>query len=93
MLRRNFLHLARIREITIDPAYVIMTLMSNYTLKDQVFYTDATVAYCNITFSHTHDGRGDRVNVAYFSPDPSAFRNRFLATPAAVWPSTPRPRQ
>ena len=66
--------------ITIDPASVITTLTSNYTLSSQVFYPDANIDYCNITFSYNHDGRNDRVNVAYFAPDPSAFKNRFLAT-------------
>lgn len=66
--------------ITIDPASVITTLVSNYTLSNQVFYPDATVAYCNITLSYTHDGRNDLVHVAYFAPDPSEFKNRFLAT-------------
>ncbi|KAF1350346.1 tannase and feruloyl esterase [Lizonia empirigonia] len=66
--------------IAIDPASVITTLVSNYTLSNQVFYPDATVAYRNITLSYTHDGRKDLVHVAYFAPDPSAFKNRFLAT-------------
>ncbi|KAJ4307483.1 hypothetical protein N0V94_009714, partial [Neodidymelliopsis sp. IMI 364377] len=66
--------------ITIDPSSVITTLASNYSFTNQVFYPDATVAYCNITFSYTHNGLNDLVNVAYFAPDPSAFKNRFLAT-------------
>ncbi|KAF1931888.1 uncharacterized protein M421DRAFT_2508 [Didymella exigua CBS 183.55] len=38
------------------------------------------VAHCNVTFSYTHNGRCDIVNVAYFAPGPSSFKNRFLAT-------------
>ncbi|KAK7183883.1 tannase subunit protein [Paraphaeosphaeria sporulosa] len=66
--------------ITIDENSVITTLTSNSVLKDNTFYPDAAVSYCNITFSYTHDGRGDLVHVAYFAPDPSTFQNRFLAT-------------
>jgi tannase len=66
--------------ITIDPSTIITTLNSNYTLNNQAFYPDANIAYCNITFAYTHDGRDDLVHVAYFAPDPSAFENRFLAT-------------
>lgn len=66
--------------ITVDASSVITTLASNYSVEDNTFYPDATISYCNITFSYTHDGRDDNVNVAYFAPDPAAFMNRFLAT-------------
>ncbi|KAJ4356192.1 uncharacterized protein N0V89_004222 [Didymosphaeria variabile] len=66
--------------ITIDQSSVITTLTSNFAVQDNTFYADATISYCNITFSYTHDGRDDLVHVAYFAPDPSAFQNRFLAT-------------
>ncbi|KAF2447288.1 hypothetical protein P171DRAFT_483334 [Karstenula rhodostoma CBS 690.94] len=51
-----------------------------FAVKDITFYLDAAISYCNITFFHTHDGRGDLVHVSLFAPDLSASLNRFLAT-------------
>lgn len=66
--------------ITIDPSSVVTALQTNYSFTANIFYPDATISYCNISFAYTHNGRGDKVNVAYWVPDPSTFANRFLTT-------------
>jgi tannase len=66
--------------ITIDSDSIVTTLTSNYSVKDNTFFPNAAISYCNVTFAYTHNGRDDVVNVAYFIPDPSTFANRFLAT-------------
>ena len=61
--------------ITIDPSSVFTALQTNYSFTANDFFSDAVISYCNISFAYTHDGRGDKVNVAYWVPDPSTFAN------------------
>lgn len=66
--------------LTIDPSSVITTLTTNYSLTGNTFFPDATINYCNVSFSYSHNGAIDVVHVAYWIPEPSKFQNRFLAT-------------
>ncbi|KAF2465678.1 tannase and feruloyl esterase [Lindgomyces ingoldianus] len=66
--------------ITVDSSSVVATIGTNYSIRSNTFFPDATINYCNISFAYTHNGRGDLVHVAYWVPEPSKFRSRFLAT-------------
>ena len=39
----------------------------------------STFSYCNVSLTYTHIGKNDEVNVWYWFPAPTDFKNRFLA--------------
>ncbi|KKY26901.1 putative tannase and feruloyl esterase family protein [Phaeomoniella chlamydospora] len=68
--------------ITIASSSLVTSIGANYSVSDNYFFSDAVINYCNISFAHTHNGRDDTVNVAYWVPEPSKFSSRYLATGA-----------
>lgn len=66
--------------ISIDTSSVNATAVYNYTAGSSVNFPSATFDYCQVSFAYTHVGRNDRVQVLYWLPAPSAFKNRYLAT-------------
>ncbi|KAJ5913085.1 tannase [Penicillium tannophilum] len=66
--------------VTFDHDSVTANAVYNSSHSDEVFFPDATINYCNVTFSYTHEGSDDSVIVGYYMPAPSNFKNRFLAT-------------
>jgi tannase len=66
--------------ITIDPSSVQTTLVSNASVSSN-WFPSATIDYCNVTFAYSHDGiANDRVQVTYWLPPPSGFKNRYVST-------------
>lgn len=45
-----------------------------------VYPSKSGLSYCNVTFSYSHSGVYDTVNLWYYLPDPSTYKQRFLAT-------------
>lgn len=66
--------------ITIDPSSVSVQEVSNYTSSGSVTLPDATIDYCNVTFTYSHDGLDDTVYLTFFAPAPADFQNRYLST-------------
>lgn len=66
--------------ITIDHSSVVTTSVKNASVQGQEFYPDATFDYCNVSFSYSHNGLNDKVNVVYWLPSPSSFQKRYLST-------------
>jgi tannase len=66
--------------VTFDHDSVTANAVYNSSHSDEAFFPDATINYCNVTFSYTHAGSDDSVIVGYYMPAPSSFKNRFLAT-------------
>ena len=66
--------------ITVDASSVTANAVYNASASGSVMFPDAVFDFCNVTFAYSHDGKSDRVVVAYWLPDPDNFKNRFLAT-------------
>ncbi|KAF8855290.1 tannase-domain-containing protein [Acephala macrosclerotiorum] len=66
--------------ITIDASSVSAAPSYNHSVSGETFYPDAAFDYCNVTFSYSHNGRDDKVNLEYWLPSPSAYQNCYLAT-------------
>lgn len=66
--------------ITIDPSSVIAQPVTNASVSNPSYYANATIDFCNVSFAYSHNGRNDRVQVRYYLPTPSNFRNRYLST-------------
>ncbi|OJJ45207.1 hypothetical protein ASPZODRAFT_160137 [Penicilliopsis zonata CBS 506.65] len=52
----------------------------NVSYTGQTFFPDTTINYCNVTFTYSHDGADDEVQLEYWLPAPADFANRFLTT-------------
>lgn len=65
--------------IDIDPSSLTVSLVNNATA-DSLYYPEATIDYCNVTFAYSHSGLDDKVHVQYWMPAPGIFKNRYLAT-------------
>jgi tannase len=70
--------------ISIDPSSVVVHPVTNYSATGSVFYPNGTFDYCNVTFTYTHSGLGDTVELAYWLPTPANFLNRFLTIGGAA---------
>lgn len=66
--------------VTLDSASVTANAVSNATTTGNVFFPDATISYCNVTFTYSHTGREDSVLVQYWLPAPANFQGRYLST-------------
>lgn len=67
--------------ITLDSASINATAVYNASATGNVFYPDVTsFDYCGVTFSYSHNGRDDVVDLTYWLPTPEKFQNRYLAT-------------
>jgi tannase len=66
--------------ITIDTSSVSVLSNSNYSVNGNVMYPDTNIDYCQVTFAYSHTGADDNVQVQYWLPAPSAFKNRYLST-------------
>jgi tannase len=66
--------------ITINSNSVSANAVYNESVSSGTFFPAATISYCNVTFQYTHSGLNDTVNLEYYLPSPSDFKNRFLAT-------------
>lgn len=68
--------------ISINAGSVTANPVANYTVGplDSPMFPAASFDYCNVTFSYSHDGRGDSVLLTFWLPTPDAFQNRYLAT-------------
>ncbi|KAJ5724325.1 tannase [Penicillium malachiteum] len=66
--------------VTFDKDSVTANTVYNASHSGSVFFPDAAINYCNVTFSYTHTGSDQSVIVGYYMPAPDAFENRFLAT-------------
>lgn len=66
--------------ITINASTVTASPVYNASIASADFYPAGVISYCNVTFSYTHNGRGDNVHLNYWLPAPADFRNRYLST-------------
>ncbi|CAI7605229.1 unnamed protein product [Penicillium palitans] len=66
--------------VTFDHDSVTANAVYNSSHSDGTFFPDATIDFCNVTFSYTHSGLDQTVIVGYYLPSPDNFQNRFLAT-------------
>ncbi|KAF2119681.1 Tannase/feruloyl esterase [Lophiotrema nucula] len=62
------------------PSSVTANAVYNASVSVSDNYPAATFDYCNVTFSYTHVGRNDIVNLQYWLPSPDKFQKRYLAT-------------
>jgi tannase len=60
--------------VTASPVYSASTASENF------FPAADDFAYCNVTLSYAHTGKNDKVNLKFWLPSPSSFKNRYLAT-------------
>ncbi|KAK3333023.1 Tannase/feruloyl esterase [Cercophora scortea] len=66
--------------IAINPASVTTTLVNNASFSSE-WFPASTISYCNVTFAYSHTAiPGDVVQVTYWVPSPSAFKNRYVST-------------
>lgn len=68
--------------ISVNTDSVTANPVTNYTVGpvDSPMFPAANFDYCNVTFTYSHDGRGDAVLLTFWLPTPDAFQNRYLAT-------------
>lgn len=67
--------------ITLDPSTVNATAVYNASASGSVFFPNYIgFDYCSVTFSYSHNGRDDVVDLTYWLPEPDKFENRYLAT-------------
>jgi len=66
--------------VTINPASVVVTPVTNASVSGQAFFPSAHFDYCGVIFSYSHDGLNDSVHVLYWLPAPDNFQNRYLST-------------
>ncbi|KAI9641782.1 hypothetical protein NHQ30_009641 [Ciborinia camelliae] len=65
--------------ITLDPTSITAKTVTNAS-SSSVFYPNAVIDYCAVTFKYSHDGLGDSVLLTYWVPAPAKFQNRYLST-------------
>ncbi|KAF5878767.1 putative tannase subunit protein [Botrytis fragariae] len=65
---------------SVIPSSVTANVVYNTSVSGQTFFPDATVNFCNVTFSYTHNGRGDNVVLTLWLPAPENFENRWLSS-------------
>lgn len=68
--------------IQLDNTSISLAIVSNYTGLDSNQYN-----FCSLNFTYSHAGRGDKVQLNYWLPDPSQFKNRYLSTGGAGYKS------
>ncbi|KAG6364758.1 hypothetical protein INS49_006362 [Diaporthe citri] len=68
--------------ISVNADSVTANPVTNYTVGpvDSPMFPAANFDHCNVTFTYSHDGRGDAVLLTFWLPAPHAFQNRYLAT-------------
>ncbi|KAK2604759.1 hypothetical protein N8I77_007660 [Diaporthe amygdali] len=68
--------------ISVNAESVTANAVTNYTVGplDSPMFPAANFDYCNVTFTYSHDGRGDTVLLTFWLPAPDAFQNRYLFT-------------
>lgn len=68
--------------LSVDADSVTANPVRNYSVGATTsnFFPAATFDYCNVTFTYTHEGRGDSVLLTLWLPTPDNFQNRFLTT-------------
>ncbi|PMD30610.1 tannase and feruloyl esterase [Hyaloscypha variabilis F] len=66
--------------LTIDPASVVVSSVTNASVNSQTFFPSAHFDYCSVTFAYSHDGLNDSVHVMYWLPASDKFQNRYLST-------------
>jgi len=66
--------------VTIDPTSVVASPVIGASVSNPDYYPNGTIDFCNVTFAYSHNGRNDKVQVWYYLPAPSDFRNRYLST-------------
>ncbi len=66
---------------TIDASSLIVDKVTNYNISSSNALVQAAtgIDFCNVTFSYSHDGRDDSVEVNYFLPEPAKYQNRYLS--------------
>ncbi len=67
---------------TIDTSSLIVDKVTNYNISSDTSLVQSAsgLDFCDVTFSYSHDGRNDSVEVNYFLPAPADFQNRYLST-------------
>ena len=65
--------------ITLDPTSITAKTVTNATASS-VFYPNAVIDYCAVTFKYSHNGLDDSVLLTYWVPAPANFQNRYLST-------------
>lgn len=67
--------------ITLNPSSVTAASVVNSTVVADNDYPDfGAFSYCNVTFTYSHNGRGDQVILKIWLPAPGNFKNRYLQT-------------
>lgn len=65
--------------ITLDPTSITAKMVINASASS-VFYPNAVIDYCAVTFKYSHNGLNDSVLLTYWVPAPANFQNRYLST-------------
>ncbi|TGO81177.1 hypothetical protein BPOR_1298g00020 [Botrytis porri] len=65
--------------ITLDPTCITAKTVTNATASS-VFYPNAVIDYCAVTFKYSHNGLDDSVLLTYWIPALAKFQNRYLST-------------
>jgi tannase len=60
--------------VTFDHSSVTVNPVYNASHSGEVFFPDATINYCNVTFSYTHTGSDQSVILGYYMPSPTTSR-------------------
>ncbi|PYH66558.1 putative tannase [Aspergillus vadensis CBS 113365] len=66
--------------VSMNAESVVVNSVYNASVSGSYDYPDASFDYCNVTFSYTHAGLNDTVNVWYWLPAPDSFQYRYLST-------------